>query len=117
MTKVYKYSDFITGDFRFYIQIVGFRHGYFAEHSHEFSELVVILEGVGIHIDGNEAYPLTAGDVFVLNGNAVHGFRDAQGLQLCNIMYDPEDLLLAHGDLRRLPGYHALFSLEPFYRR
>jgi hypothetical protein len=35
-----KYSDFITGDFRFYIQIAGFQHGYFAEHSHEFGVFI-----------------------------------------------------------------------------
>lgn len=86
------------------------------EHYHDFSELVLVLEGRGRHLLEGESFPVFAGDVFVVQGRQVHSFRDREGLVLLNIMYDPERIDLPAGFLRRLPGYSALFHLEPTFR-
>ena len=39
----------------------------FGLHAHEFSELVVITEGSGLHVTGKESWPLSAGDVQVMS--------------------------------------------------
>ncbi len=86
------------------------------DHYHDFSELVLILSGRGRHLLEGESFPVAAGNVFVVQGNQVHSFRDREGLMLVNVMYDPARVQLPAGLLRRLPGYSALFMLEPTFR-
>jgi AraC-like DNA-binding protein len=117
MIKTFTYSG-ITGpdNFRFNIARSTLDVAAFEWHTHEFSELVIILGGTAIHITDMGRYPLVAGDIFVLNGAMAHGFEDCAGLRLCNIMYDPAQLLPILHDVHHLPGYHALFVVEPRYR-
>jgi quercetin dioxygenase-like cupin family protein len=39
------------------------------EHFHDFTEIVFIIKGKGIQIIEEKEYPVSAGDVFVLQGN------------------------------------------------
>jgi AraC family L-rhamnose operon transcriptional activator RhaR/AraC family L-rhamnose operon regulatory protein RhaS len=89
----------------------------FPLHSHQFSELVIVTGGIGVHSIRTEQYPIAAGDVFVVNDDSPHEYRDMEGLSLVNILYVPSDLKMSSWDLRELPGYHALFRLEPAYRK
>ncbi len=82
-------------------------------HSHEFHELVVILAGRGRHITERKASPLEAGDVFLIRGNMRHGYGEMNGMTLVNILFDPKRLELPMAFLRDLPGYHALFRVDP----
>ena len=86
------------------------------DHYHDFCELVLVLGGRGRHVLEGESFPVGAGNVFVVQGNQVHSFRDREALVLVNVMYDPARLPLPEGLLRRLPGYSALFMLEPTFR-
>lgn len=86
------------------------------DHYHDFCELVLVLRGRGRHLLEGESFPVSAGNVFVVQGNQVHCFRDREDLVLVNVMYDPLRLPLPEGLLRRLPGYSALFLLEPTFR-
>lgn len=88
-----------------------------ALHTHAFMELVIIIGGVGMHVMEREAWPIGAGDVFVIRANQAHGYRDVNGLALINVLYDPDRLAMPIRDLRVLSGYHALFTLEPMYRK
>lgn len=89
----------------------------FGLHAHEFSEIVIILGGRGMHITGEDSYELTAGDTFVIGGDRPHDYVNMQGLRLVNILFDPKDLPMSFCDLPSLPGYHALFMLEPAWRK
>lgn len=86
------------------------------DHYHDFCELVLVVAGRGRHLLEGESFPVAAGTVFVVQGSQVHCFRDREGLVLVNVMYDPARLPLPSGLLRRLPGYSALFMLEPSFR-
>lgn len=86
------------------------------DHYHDFTELVLVLEGRGTHLLEGRPFPVSAGDVFVIQGQQVHSFRERDGLVLLNVMYDATRLSLPTGLLRRLPGYSALFLLEPTFR-
>lgn len=88
----------------------------FGPHTHEFTEIVIITGGKGMHITSNDSWELSAGDVFVISGHRTHEYRDIQGLQLVNILYQPEHLALTLLDLPSVPGYHAMFTLEPAWR-
>jgi AraC-like DNA-binding protein len=87
------------------------------EHSHDFCELTIVTEGSSMHaLEGNE-FPVGAGDIFLLQGRQKHYFFERKDLKLINIMYDPARIGLPENDLRQLPGYCAMFLLEPTYRK
>ena len=87
------------------------------EHSHDFCELVIVTGGSGMHCLEGSDFPVTAGDVFLLQGRQRHYFHQRVDLELINIMYDHDKIVLPESDLRKLPGYCAMFMLEPAYRR
>lgn len=88
----------------------------FPMHSHDFDELVIILKGTAMHVINDQQFPVKAGDVFVISQNYRHQYQDMHGLALANILYDPDALGISQWDIRALPGFHALFSLEPAFR-
>ena len=90
--------------------------GPFGVHTHDFSEIVIITGGRGVHVLDDEMWPVAAGDAFVLNALEPHGYRDLDDLRLINIMFDANELELPLFDLTALSGYHALFTLEPAWR-
>lgn len=109
-------TEVFSGDFPF--RMMGGRlSADYPIHRHEFIELVVILRGHGIHLVDDMQYAVSAGDVFVVQGEQAHGFAKNDDLTLMNIMFQPERLGLPFDALRALPGYHALFVLEPRWRR
>lgn len=85
-------------------------------HTHAFSELVVITGGSGIHCTGGTEYPISRGDVFVINRNQIHGYRGEGTLSLVNILFDISKLGIHLKDLKTIPGYDVLFKLEPAWR-
>jgi AraC family L-rhamnose operon transcriptional activator RhaR len=92
------------------------RHGEASVHGHEFVELVVINGGSGLHLTGDERYPIARGDAFVIARNRSHGYASVRNLGLVNILFDPVGLALPLHDLAKVPGYHVLFKLEPAWR-
>jgi len=110
-------SQFIKrSDFPFHITRGRLSVERYPAHSHDFSELVIILAGAALHATGGREYPIAAGDVFLLQGSRSHAFRRARDLDIVNIMYDPAILEPTAPLLKKIPGYHALFILEPRYR-
>lgn len=88
----------------------------FEPHAHEFAELVIVTGGKCLHVTGNDSWELTAGDIFVIAGKHEHEYRDLMNLRLVNILYQPNQLKMGLLDLPSVPGYHALFTLEPARR-
>jgi AraC-like DNA-binding protein len=86
-------------------------------HSHDFTELVVVTGGLGVHRLEGVDFPVAAGDVFLLHQEQEHFFHSRDRLELLNVMYDLNGLRLPENLLRTMPGYCALFMLEPAYRR
>jgi len=89
----------------------------FGLHAHEFSEIVIITGGRGVHITGEESYELATGDTFVIGGARPHDYLNMEQLSLINVLFDANDLPMSLSDLQSLPGYHALFTLEPAWRK
>lgn len=89
----------------------------FAAHAHDYIEIVIVLEGRAVHRIDQQSYQLAAGDVYVLKGNTVHAFEDASGnFRIANLMYLPDRVCFPLPLLQKLPGYQALFVLEPARR-
>ncbi len=89
----------------------------FGLHAHDFSEMVLITGGRGEHVTGKDRWDLRAGDVFVISGARPHDYLNMDDLRLINVMFDQSSLDYELLDLPSLPGYHALFLLEPVWRR
>ena len=88
-------------------------HKAFPSHSHDFTELVLVLAGEGVHVGTTGEHPFQAGDVFVIEPGAVHSYRAKATFSIVNIMYDAARLRLPDHDVRMLPGFHALFHIDP----
>lgn len=115
MTRLFATDIGLEPGFTFRIQKCPLTHEYFV-HSHDFSELVVILQGSAIHIIEGREYSVTAGQVFLIHSGVSHGYTNVDGIEYINVMFQPEQLLQL-SELRLLPGFQALFYIEPFYRR
>jgi AraC-like DNA-binding protein/mannose-6-phosphate isomerase-like protein (cupin superfamily) len=87
------------------------------EHTHNFNELVIVTKGQAMQCLEGVDMPITAGDVFLLQGSQHHYFHDRQDLEIFNVMYDLDQLNLPEQELMRMPGYCAMFLLEPAYRQ
>jgi len=86
-------------------------------HTHEFTEIVVVLGGGGFHRTARSEYPIERGDAFLIQAGQAHGYRIPERLYVANVLFDEAALQIPMNDLRTMPGYHALFTLEPLYRK
>jgi len=87
-------------------------------HYHDFTEIIIILRGSSLHfVEGNE-YVVNAGDIFVLQGYQSHSFKDASNIEIVNVMFNSHTIpkLIDTTNIKKIPGYNALFLLEPQYR-
>lgn len=85
-------------------------------HTHDFSELVIVTGGSGIHFTDQSEYQILPGDVYVIEAGYAHGYRATDQLRLYNIIFDPALVKQAFLDVKEMPGYHAIFNIEPRYR-
>ncbi|AUV89403.1 helix-turn-helix domain-containing protein [Vibrio campbellii] len=95
----------------------GHHHCDFAAHKHDFSELFLVVSGSGKHTVAEYEYPLHKGDVFVINGDIEHGFRDVNKLKIINLMFDSNTPFFEIPSMRQLSGYQAMFKVEPIARQ
>ncbi len=87
------------------------------QHGHDFHELVLITDGGGVHLHGRERYPVFSGDCFAILPGETHGYATDSGLSVVNVIFY-EDVLVPHIRLlTELPGFTALFAIEPLFRK
>lgn len=87
----------------------------FAEHSHEFNELVLVWRGNGLHILNDRPYRITRGDLFYIRAEDRHSYASVNDLVLQNIIYCPERLTLALDWAAHIPGLQGL-EPSPYWR-
>ena len=85
-------------------------------HTHDFMELVLVLDGSARHMTEEGEYLIHPGDVFVIPPGVAHGYKGCDGMELVNINYETNRLNLPNTGLKGFPGYRALFTLEPAFR-
>lgn len=82
-------------------------------HSHDFYEMVIIVSGTGIHFSETHDFPLRQGNVFVIPPGMQHGYKGINDLVLYNILFSERLFSENLFDLKRMPGFQALFYVEP----
>ncbi|KIL40553.1 hypothetical protein SD70_12415 [Gordoniibacillus kamchatkensis] len=87
-------------------------HNVPSAHSHDFVELVYVASGMADHVFEGEAYPIRAGDVFIINPGEVHTYKTEQGnrIEIINCLFTPE---LIHESLLKELGISQ--SMDYFY--
>jgi AraC-like DNA-binding protein len=109
------FKDFSDDEFPLAV-IYSAEHRGYPIHNHDFTELVIVFSGAGIHTINDEEYVIKEGDVFVINPPVSHSYSESCSTELVNILFDPERLAIPKHDLRKISGYHSLFLLEPKLR-
>ncbi|GAA0181295.1 helix-turn-helix domain-containing protein [Clostridium sediminicola] len=99
----------------FFIEKFSFSSDY-PIHAHEYSQLFIITKGKAVHIINNKQFQVKEGHVYVVNENSTHGFKNAENLEMYNILYNTEELMKKAGSLKKISGFQALFLIEPFYK-
>lgn len=66
----------------------------FAEHTHDFCELVLVWRGNGLHVLNDRPYRITCGDLFYIRAEDRHRYESVHDLVLHNIIYCPDRLKL-----------------------
>jgi len=104
------------GDFC-HVQFDQLEQGRYPEHTHDYVEIALVIQGRALHVVDGAASAVSSGDVCVLQGTTRHGFQKASmDFQLCNVMYAPHAVHLPVGRLKMMAGYQALFVLGPVQR-
>ncbi|MDX2056120.1 MAG: AraC family transcriptional regulator [Polyangiaceae bacterium] len=86
-------------------------------HRHgDYAELVLVTGGRGEHLLERQSFPIRRGDIFMVPVKTIHGYAECEDLGLINVMFDPARLPLPDQMLRQMPGYRALFEVEPYAR-
>ena len=75
----------------------------FPPHVHEFSELVIVWRGNGLHVMNDQPWLITCGDLFYLKPDDCHSFQSVNELVLDNIIYCRERFSLGLDWDRFLP--------------
>lgn len=78
----------------------------FAEHTHEFCELVLVWRGNGLHVLNDRPYRITRGDLFYIRAEDKHSYASVNDLVLQNIIYCPERLKLNIDWATYIPGFN-----------
>ena len=79
-------------------------------HCHEFTELVIVYEGKGLHAIGdNPAAELVRGNVFVIPKGVYHEYRQ-EGISLLNIIFETDLLPLPLLDVYAMPYFSMIFK-------
>lgn len=79
----------------------------FAEHTHEFCELVMVWRGNGLHVLNDRPYRITRGDLFYIRAEDCHSYASVNDLVLQNIIYCPERLTLNLDWAAHIPGVNG----------
>lgn len=87
----------------------------FAEHTHEFCELVLVWRGNGLHVLNDRPYRITRGDLFYIRAEDKHSYASVNDLVLQNVIYCPDRLKLNVDWAAHIPGFKAVCDM-PHWR-
>ncbi len=86
-------------------------------HSHQFLEINIVTGGSGCHYIEQRKIPVKRGDVFVIPADVHHGYFCGFQLAVNHILIKKQFFMQYRQELNQLPGYQALFEIEPHLRR
>ncbi|MGI5893686.1 MAG: helix-turn-helix domain-containing protein [Candidatus Merdivicinus sp.] len=91
----------------------GEMNGSFPEHTHSYTELIIILDGSGYHISANGRYSLQRGTVITVPPPIAHQMEEMDHLKIYVLKFDLNGLLSFDYELKNDPGFRSLFIQFP----
>ncbi len=88
-------------------------NGFFPDHAHNYTELIVVLGGTGWHCSENERCRLEAGAVVTVPPPLTHRIEDMDNLKIYVLKFDLNGLMACDYDLKNDPGFRSLFVQCP----
>lgn len=83
----------------------------FPPHLHEFSELVLVWRGNGLHVMNEHPWLITCGDLFYVGPDDCHSYESVNNLVLDNVIYCPERFCPGLDLQQFLPQHEAAWRL------
>jgi len=112
--QVYRWERYQRDrDFPLNVTMVQDRRAATALHTHDFEELLLVVNGTGVYDTPAGSYQLQQGDVFLLHPGQVHGFSHQHHLVIYNLLWRDRELRFDWDSISGMPGYHLFFHLEP----
>ncbi len=59
-------------------------------HTHDFYELVIVMNGTGLHVSQDASINLEKGNIFIVCPGQEHSYKFTQNLELMNILVSPD---------------------------
>ncbi len=85
-------------------------------HTHDFYEVNIILRGEGQHYIEDSHCDVSAGHVFIIPPMIRHGYDQPENPDVIHVLLRTAFFERYAMELRSLPGFHALFEIEPALR-
>ena len=85
-------------------------------HAHQFYEINIITAGEGEHRIEGACLPVGTGDVFVIPPEIRHCYEGRGRVDVYHVLLAPAFLQKYRDELSSLPGFSALFDIEPYLR-
>lgn len=82
-------------------------------HIHDFYEINIITDGRAIHYINGDRLEVGKGDIFVVPPGYCHGYYPLESLKLYHVVLNKDFFATYADDLKRLPAYPVLLTLEP----
>ena len=86
-------------------------------HTHDFSEIAIILSGTAVYETDFSSSEISAGDVLVMPAGGTHRFHNEVDIEQFNLLFQYEKLPVPGKDINAHPGFSSLFRLNPEYCR
>jgi len=83
-----------------------------APHTHDHTEVVLVLSGKGVHSQMGRNHPVGRRDILIVNEGCSHAIPEAEGLALSNVKFNANAFLAQAQELTTTEGYQALFCLR-----
>ena len=111
MSEVFRHEDYVS-DGPVVAIVPAEHHGRIRAHSHEFYEIVYVVDGFTLHSAGGAINLLVAGDLFFVRPGEEHSYINAYQTKLYNLIFDACELGSLSEDLAKLPGLDDMLG-EP----
>jgi len=106
--------------FPFHIELYTIQQGQeIPLHTHDFVELVYVVEGCAVHEMSGMTYELRSGDIFILEPNIYHSYKGAlhKDTIVYNVLFKLELLHRELNALCEIPSFLDFFYIAPFLRK
>ena len=109
MASVLRHEDFVTEGPTVAI-VSAEHHGRGGAHSHDFCEIVYVVDGFTLHQAEGVITLLVAGDLFFVRPAEEHSYINAYQTKLYNLIFDENELGSLLPELAALPGLNLMLG-------